>query len=105
MDKEDLSSKGKEIAEDKMSKESIGQRRRVGYIACVILFLFLITFTFFYGEPATLYAIYSLLWTFLAADEYEKYRYTNTKMNLVSTIVFGVAALIGVLNYVFRTLK
>ncbi|WP_426348826.1 DUF6442 family protein [Alloiococcus sp. CFN-8] len=98
-------SKSKDILQDKGNKSVNGQRNRIGYIFCGILFLFLITFNLLYGEPATLHAITALFWAFLAADYYERYRSTKIKLNLINTIVFSIAAFMSTLNYILRTLK
>ncbi len=105
MGPKESTSKSKDILQDKSKKSIRGPRSRIGYIFCVVLFLFLITFNLFYGDPATFHAITSLFWAFLAADYYERYRYTKTKMSLINTIVFFIAAFMSTLNYILRTLK
>lgn len=105
LNKAEILEKSRQIHHDEGMKNAENQGREIGFIAFSILFLFLTIFNLFYGESVTFYAIASLFWAFIAAESYGKYRFTKTKMYLISVIAGGIASLASVANYILITLR
>ena len=105
MDKEKILEKSRQIHQDEGMEHAESQGREIGFIAFCILFLFLVIFNLFYGESVTTYAILSLLWVLIAGESYGKYRFTKTKLDLISAIAGSIASILSVANYIIITLR
>jgi hypothetical protein len=64
-----------------------------------------VIFNFFYGETVTFYAASSVFWALIAGESYGKYRYTKTKLHLITAIAGGITSVLSVANYIITTLR
>lgn len=79
--------------------------RKIGFLAFIIIFIFLIFFNLFLGDFPTVYAISALFWAFMAAEAYAKYRFTKKMVYFVSAFAGGMASLASLVNHILYALE
>lgn len=105
MNKKEILERSRQLHQDEGMEYAESQGRKIGFVAFCILFLFLAIFNLFYGESVTFHAISSLFWAFIAGESYGKYRFTKTKLYLVSVIAGSIASFLSIVNYIITTLR
>ncbi|HCL00809.1 MAG TPA: hypothetical protein DHW61_00035 [Lachnoclostridium phytofermentans] len=105
MKKADILEKSRQSYKDEGLEFAENQGRKIGFVAFVLLFVFLAIFNLFFGETGTFHAISSLFWVFMAAEAYGKYRFVRSKAYLVTAIAGSIASILSVVNYILTTLR
>ena len=93
---------GENIDKDEGMTEAENRGRRIGVMAFSAIFIFIVLFNLFNGQPN--YAPMAMFWAFLSAEAYPKYRFTKQKAYLVTTIAGGVASLASLASFVLSVL-
>lgn len=103
MNREEILQKSRDAKQDEGFVQAENQGRRMGITALSVVFLFIILFNFFNDQDT--YAPFSMLWAFIAAEAYPKFRFTRNRAYLVTTICASIATLCYLSCYVINVVK
>lgn len=102
MNKEEIlqASRAQKEDEGQIYAEQYG--RKIGYIAFSVLFAAIVLFNLFMEQSN--YVPFTLFWAFFGAEAYGKYRVTQKKSHLFTTVCSAIAAVCFLAAYVIQTL-
>lgn len=103
MDKNELLelARAENVDEGELHAQSKG--RFTGYIAFLVVYIFISTFNGFVGVP-TNYAVHAMFMAFVAAESYPKWKFTKAKKYLLVTVLGGALTLLFLARFIFDTL-
>ena len=104
MDKKELLERAKAENVDEGELHAQSQGRFAGFIAFLIVYIFISTFNKFVGAAPN-YAVHAMFMAFIAAESYPKWKFTKEKKYLFVTVLGGVLTLLLLVKFVFVTLK
>lgn len=94
-------SRGANVDEGLLAAEAKG--RKIGEIAFCLMFIPIVIFDTFTGQP--IFGSLALFWAFFAGAAYPRYRFTGEKSYLVTTIVGGIAAVLFLVCHILNVLR
>lgn len=103
MNREEILEKSRKEKSDEGLISAENQGRKIGILAFCGVFVFVILFNFFNGQPN--YAPMAMFWAFFAAEAYPKYKFTQRKAYLVTVVMGAVASIAFLANFVITTLR
>lgn len=107
MDKNSILAKSRRSRKDEGLEYAEEKGRKVGFVIFCFIFCFIVIFNLLYskGGNEVFYAASSMFWVFIATDSFQKFKFTNKKINLVSTIFSSIATIGFLANFIISTLK
>ena len=103
MNREEILQKSRDAKQDEGFVQAENQGRRMGIVAFVCVFIFILFFSFINGQNT--YAPLTMFWAFVAAEAYPKFRFTRNKAYLLTTICASVLTLCYFVCYVVDVVK
>ncbi|MGG5460302.1 DUF6442 family protein [Clostridium sp. B9] len=107
MDKNSILEKSRKSRKDEGIEYVEEKGRKIGYIIFCFIFLFIGIFNLLYsnGSNEVFYATSSMFWVFIATDSFQKFKFTDKKVDLVTTIFASIATVGFLVNFIICTLK
>ncbi len=103
MNKEEILEKSRKEKSDEGLIAAENQGRKIGIGVFCGVFVFIILFNFFYGQPN--YAPMGMFWAFLAAEAYPKYKFTQRKGYLLIVVAGAIACIASLGSFIITTLR
>ena len=94
-------SRNEKIDEGMISAENRG--RRIGVGAFCLVFIFITLFNLFHGQSN--YGPQAMFWAFVAAEAFPKYRFTGSKVFLVTVIAGAIASVASLGSFVISAIR
>lgn len=101
MNKEEILAKSRLEQNDEGIIQAEHRGRKYGLVAFSIVFIIITFVNLFKGQSN--YGPMAMFWAFLAAESYPKYKFTNQKAYLISTIAGTIASIAYVLSFLMDT--
>lgn len=98
MNKDSILEKSRKENVDEGMQQAENRGRQLGIISFSAVFIFILIFSRINGADA--YAPFSMFWAFTAVEAYPKYRFTQKKSYLVTTIAGAVFTIFYLVSYV-----
>lgn len=97
MDREKILKKARAEGRDEGLDYAKNKGLSLGYkIFCALIVVFII-FNFFMGKQN--YELFSLLWGFIGAEAYSRYKFSKKKVEFISVIGASIACIVFLINY------
>ncbi|MBT9777630.1 hypothetical protein GPL15_14090 [Clostridium sp. MCC353] len=103
MNKDEILAKSRAEKRDEGMEQAENKGRRIGISAFCGVFIFIVVFNLFHGQSS--YVPQAMFWAFIAAESYPKYRFTNSKTYLVSTVAGTIASAASLASYIIGVLR
>lgn len=103
MNKEEILNKSRQSKKDEGLEYIENKGRKIGYIAFIFVFSFIIIFNALVGQKSD--AIGALFWTFMVAENIAKYQFTHDRKNLIAAIGFSILTIFLLINFVLASLR
>ena len=102
MNKEEILARSRSEAVDEGLREAESRGRQLGITAFGIMELAIVVFNWFNGVSN--YVPFAMLWIFTGAEAYPKYKFTQKKSYLVTTVFACVAAVLFLVCHIVELL-
>lgn len=102
MDKDEILQKSREQKEDEGVVFADNNGRRFGVIGFCSVFIIIMLFNLFTGQNN--HVPFSMFWSYSSAEAYGKYRVTQKKVYMTTTILAAVASLCSLACHIINTL-
>lgn len=102
MNKDEILAKSREEGKDEGFADASNRGYGIGMVAFCIVFIFIIFFNLFNGKPN--HAPMAMFCAFFAAEAYPKYKFTKSKLYLVTAISNSIACVAFLINMIISTL-
>lgn len=103
MNKEEILKKAQEEKEDEGVEEVRAKGLTIGYKIFAGICIFLILFNLFNGLNT--YDVNTLIFAFLAAEFYSRYKFTGEKKNKMVMILASITSIFNLVAYVLSVLR
>ncbi len=103
MNKEEVLQASRAQKEDEGQVYAEQYGRKIGYAAFSILYAGIVVFNLFTNQSN--YVPFTLFWAFFGAEAFGKYRVTQKKSYLFTTVCSAIAAVCFLATYVIKTLQ
>lgn len=103
MNKKQILEKAKKEKKDEGYEVAKVKGQQLGFSIFLILSIFLIMFNLINRENND--AIYSLFWCFFSGKFYQRYKFSENRINLLGTVATGIVSFLSLVNYVMGVLK
>lgn len=98
MNKDEILARSRKEKDDEGLREAQNKGRRIGTAAFACMVIVILIFDLIQGRNS--YSVLAIFWTYIAAQSYPLYRFTNKSSYLISTISGMVAALAFLATYI-----
>lgn len=107
MDKNSILEKSRNSKRDEGMEYAEDKGRKVGFVIFCFIYLFIILFNLFFSRFSNpvFYATSSMFWVFISAEAFQKFKFTQKKIYLVTTISGAIATVLWLANFIIITLK
>ncbi|MDZ4994111.1 hypothetical protein GNF80_14210 [Clostridium perfringens] len=107
MDKNDILAKSRNSRRDEGMEYVENKGRKIGFVIFSFIFVFIIVFNLFFskGNNSVFYAASSMFWVFISAEAFQKFKFTQKKVDLVTGIAGAIATVCWLANFIIITLK
>ncbi len=103
MDKEKILERSRNENNDEGLNYVSSRGVRLGYKIFLLLCAVLIVVNIIFKQNSD--SILVLLWGFMAADAYSRYKFTKKKYHIVLSVIAGIASISNLVNYIMNVIK